>query len=101
MLIQREKRTVLLALVAVLLSIALFLLGYRTREPSYNGHPLNYWVAVLDKQPAAGTGPNIEGEQATNAIVHIGAAATPFLVKWFKFDHPKWKRRLATWLDPI
>jgi hypothetical protein len=95
---------ILASLAAVGMAIALtaFLPYYLSpREPSYNGHPLSYWVAVLDKQPAAGTGPNIEGEEATNAIVHIGAAATPFLVKWFKFDHPKWKRRLASGLDRI
>jgi hypothetical protein len=96
-----RKLSRILASLAVL-GMALALIAFlahrlSTREPSYNGHPLSYWVSVLGNS-VVGASSNTELEQATNAIVHIGVAATPFLVKWIQFDPPRWKRTLASGL---
>lgn len=97
----RKRSRILASLAVVGMALALIaFLAYRpsSREPSYNGRPLSYWVAVLGEPPGVGTSPDTEREQATNAIVHIGAAASPFLVKWIQFDPPSWKRMLASGL---
>jgi HEAT repeat protein len=81
------------------LAIIAFLIFKPTSEgPSYGGHALSYWVAML------GAAPDIRGsdyQKATNAIDHIGVAALPFLVKWVHNDPPRWKAILGLLLDRI
>lgn len=91
-----------LAVVGMVLALIAFL-AYRpsTREPSYNGHPLSYWITVLGYPSSGGTLPIPDGREAINAVIEIGAAATPWLVKWIQFDPPRWKRTLASGLGRI
>ena len=100
----RKKRTLLLCAACALLAI-LALLAYSstTAEPSYDGHPLNYWVVRLnDSSPAAfapGLGPTEpEHDKATNAIDRIGVAALPFFLRWIQFEPALSKPVLGYWL---
>jgi hypothetical protein len=86
----RKKRVILCLIGAALALIALLAYNPTSGEPSYEGHPLSYWVAILGSSP-----PRSDEEKAKNAIDHIGAAALPFLVKWIQYNPPRWKRTVA------
>jgi hypothetical protein len=91
----RKKRTLLICAACALLAIlAVFAYKPASREPSYDGHPLSYWVASLGR---TGT-PESDLEKATNAIDHIGVAAFPFLIKWIPYSTPNWRPTVGNWL---
>jgi hypothetical protein len=93
----RKKRTLLICAACALLAlIALMAYTSATAEPSYDGHPLNYWVAILG-DPSGLSSRRPDFDKATNAIDHIGAAALPFLVKWIRGFPPQWKVQLSKW----
>jgi hypothetical protein len=91
----RKKRTLLICTTCALLAI-LALLAYKPppREPSYDGHPLSYWVASVGRAYDFH-----QYEKATNAFDHIGPAALPFLVKWVQYNPPRWRFALAAPLN--
>lgn len=93
----RKKRVILLCLIIAALALITLLAYHPTsREPSYDGHPLSFWVASLNGASALSD----NYRQATNAIEHIGVAALPFLVKWLSdYNPPQWRRMLASKLD--
>jgi hypothetical protein len=94
----RKKRTLLLCAVCALLAI-LALLAFKPQphEPSYDGHPLSFWVAALARATPIGLDTPTPREQlrkATNAIDHIGVAALPFLMKWIQYEPAQWRLKL-------
>jgi hypothetical protein len=91
----RKKRVILLCLIGTALALIAFLaLKPQPKEPSYDGYPLSYWVAILGNSGgyypglrAFATGDlNPSDEMATNAISHIGVAALPFLMNWIHYQ---------------
>jgi HEAT repeat protein len=99
----RKRRTLLICLIVAAIALVALLAHSPTfGEPSYEGHPLSYWVAMLGTPPRIGPSPDVfdysDNERATNAIDHIGAAALPFLLKWIQYQTPSWRTSLASLL---
>jgi hypothetical protein len=96
----RKKRTLLICAACALLAFLAILAYTSTKaEPSYDGHPLSYWVALLAAPPTyvdqGRSPPGPVRDKATNAVNNIGAAAFPFLIKWIQFEPPV----LGYWLS--
>jgi hypothetical protein len=97
----RKKQVLLLCAVCPLVAI-LVLLAHKPApsEPSYDGHPLSYWVEMLGEPfRSAGPDPPPQYQEATKAIDHIGVSALPFLMKWIQYEPPRWRRTLANSLN--
>src|SRR5262249_53176969 len=93
----RKKRTLLLCAACALLVILAFLAFMPSHEPSYDGHPLSFWVAALATATPIGLDtptPRDQLRKATNAIDHIGVAALPFLMKWIQYEPAQWRLKL-------
>jgi HEAT repeat protein len=85
----QKKRVLLLCLITAGLALGLFFVRRPSNEPSYNGHPLSFWVSGLVNFD------NPEHSACPQAIDHIGVAALPFLLKWIKYEQPAWRRSLG------
>ena len=79
----RKRRTLLICVIgAALAFVAFFAHNPTSGEPSFDGHPLSYWVASAGSEP-----PDlVQLWKATNAFNHIGTAALPFLLKWIQYE---------------
>jgi hypothetical protein len=55
-------------------------------EPSYEGKPLNYWVAFFHV-PKRTSKPTAQQAKATEAIRHMGTNAFPPLIEWLRYDN--------------
>ncbi len=94
----RKKRVILLCLIgAALAFIALFTYKPTSREPSYGGHALSFWVTSLG---------DIDDDidhyrKTTNAIGHIGVAALPFLLEWIQCEPTPWRTTVGAFLKEI
>jgi hypothetical protein len=92
----RKRRILLLCLIGAALAV-IALIAYKptSHEPSYDGHPLSFWVLT---QVTATYDPD-QPAKATNAINHIGPAALPFLVKWIQYEPPGWRSTFGILLE--
>ncbi len=83
-----RKRAWLILLGAIAVVALALWLNRPPPEPRYKGHPLSYWVlesyvGYPDK--------DVDFE----AIDKIGTNAVPYLVRWWAYEPPPWKVRLA------
>ena len=69
------------------LGVVLLLLRPRSHEnePQYQGHSLSHWLLLSLSQR----------ENANKALIHIDTNALPFLLKWIRYERPRWRARLA------
>jgi hypothetical protein len=95
---KHRKHLIAVACLAALIALANFL--SRDHEPTYQGHPLSYWVSRDDVYHESSG----EKREAEVAIQQIGTNGLPFLLKWMRHDRPGWRskaidlaRRLPTW----
>lgn len=93
-----RKWRVLALLVCLLFVLTARLLVFRDTEPSEFGHPLSYWVELLE------SGPSVESflpvkdggyHDATNAIVRVGTNALPLLTKWIRYEESPWRTKIS------
>jgi len=85
--VPKKKTGLVVASVFAALAMGFFVWrGWGPKEPAYGGHRLNYWVGILGRPEQ-----QLEYQQATNAIDHIGVAALPFLVEWVHCETPTWR----------
>src|SRR4051812_50080418 len=84
---RKKGRIVLLAVVLGLGTILLIRL-WPSREPSYEGKPLSYWIATLLSSSTTNGFASAEQEEVVReAILKMGTTnAIPLLLKW-GFDH--------------
>ena len=70
--------------IAVAGMVALFAIARftRTAEPTYHGHSLSKWVAILGE----GSHQEATVQQAVEAVNSIGTNATPYLLAWIQFE---------------
>ena len=87
-----KRRKVVATVLVGLAFVALVAYRRHPAEPSYDGHPLSYWVVALANAD--------HYDRATNAIDHIGVASLPFLVNWVQIERPpRWRFLLGDWLS--
>ena len=87
--VQKRRTTALCAVCAGCAACAALLVLTASKEPSYNGHHLSYWVKILGStQPT-----EHKKQMAREAVDHIGVAAAPFLVQWIQYNPTKWTER--------
>ena len=82
----------LVALLALLFSTAFLpmLHAENGEEPTYKGKPLSYWLddyADLAREIILGVNPTLKEEQ-TNALLHMGTNAVPWLIKRLSTPQP-------------
>ena len=97
----KKKRVVLICLVGAALALILCQLIQaiqRRSEPRYEGHPLSYWVTQLAARRHFEDINTADRQKPREPIDHIGPAALPFLMKWIRYERPKWRTRLGNWL---
>ncbi len=85
------------AVVAVLISL-LYWCKMRTREPSYHGKPLTFWLrqyAVAE----AGLNPNSANE-AKSAVHAIGTNAIPRCLELMRMRDSRWRKKLIPLTPP-
>src|SRR5579859_1394314 len=61
-------------------------------EPEYGGRTLREWLKLC--MQSQGRFP--DGQQAAEAVRHIGTNALPWLLNWTNYEPPDWKMMLAT-----
>src|ERR1043165_5624744 len=86
----RRRKTILLVLAIVAVAFAYSLL--RSREPSYHGKRLSYWLRQL--QSFQGDYP----AEAMTAIRSIGTNAIPFLLEDLEAKDSEWKVKMNDWM---
>jgi hypothetical protein len=86
----RLRRTIL---VGCALAVLIATLAFRTeREPEYGGRKLTEWLKLYLQSP---DGFN-HGQEAAEAVRHIGTNAMPWLLNWTDYEPAAWKMMLAS-----
>ncbi len=90
-----RRRTAMLYAFGIILLVTAGVALFPSSEPSYGGRTLSKWV--LD-DALIGIGGQEEMRTVSNAIVHIGPQAVPYLVKWIAYERPGWNPALTQYL---
>src|SRR5437879_1390641 len=100
-----RRRLLLLAGCALSGLVLFLLLTNREREPEYKGKMLSEWLLQYERQFRI-DGYSAKAREAEDAVRHIGTNAVPCLVKWTRYERPRWKEkvswarsRLPYWLE--
>jgi hypothetical protein len=75
--VRRRWKILLLAATGLVAVWAIWFVGFRKKEPSYNGKPLSEWLEKVSSYK-----PPAERDQARKAVVAIGTNAVPYLLEW-------------------
>jgi tetratricopeptide (TPR) repeat protein len=97
----RKKRFIVLVFLVIAAVFGSVWLYMRQREPSYNGHPLSYWLEQYNQSGAAWN-PDANdpiGIESREAIRHIGTNAIPVLLRMLRTKDSWLKVQLADSLD--
>ena len=91
------RRPIRIAVPVLVIVLVIWALWRALRsEPTYGGKPLTSWLQ--QHAEASASGDKRAGDQAENAIGHIGTNALPTLLLWItKKDSPAKKTLLANW----
>jgi len=88
-----RKRRVFGVLAACALVALIATLTFPTeRQPEYRGRKLEEWLKLYLQSPDRFT----DGQEAAEAVRHIGTNALPWLLKWTDYEPPAWKMMVAT-----
>src|ERR1043166_163902 len=85
-----RRKKILIALGCVVLAVLAITFLSRNTEPTYEGHPLSYWVIAYGRPFLHESDKDAIGK----AISHIGTNAIPYLIKWIQYKEPRepdWK----------
>ena len=86
-----RKRHVFLILLGLVIAGGIaIILSRPEREPEYGGKPLSQWVERWATPPYSGT----QVDQSTDAVLHNGTNAVPYLLKWIRYEPPPWKDKM-------
>jgi hypothetical protein len=80
----KKHRRLGVLLAIVLVGAVLALLRREPSEPVFEGRSLSQWLKRLNSQ-----GP--EKQHAEVAIRHIGTNALPYLLRWIRYEQPRWR----------
>ena len=86
--------------VACGLAAALLIALAHAREPQHEGYPLSKWIAFLDERSKDDPDyPSPRQLRARKAIKTFGTNATPFLLKWIRYETPFWRANLPACVE--
>jgi hypothetical protein len=88
----RKRCAIWVAAGCALAALIAMLAFPREREPEYGGRYLTEWIRLYLQSPDRFT----DGQEAAEAVRHIGTNALPLLLKWTDYEPPGWKTMLAT-----
>ena len=87
------KRRAVWVLPACALAALVAMLAFSTeREPDYGGRRLRVWLKLYQRSSDRFT----DGQEAAEAVRHIGTNALPWLLKWTDYQPSGWKMALRT-----
>jgi hypothetical protein len=81
------------------IAAVLILTLWREREPRYQERSLTQWAALLNHIDSRDEFQL--GQQAEDAIRHIGTNAMPFLLRWIQYKEQPWRTRLGVLCDKL
>src|SRR5947208_5523038 len=88
-----RKRWIIWVLSGCASAALIAMLAFPTeREPAYGGKKLREWLNLYVQSPDRFT----DGQEAAEAVRHIGTNALPWLLKWTNYEPPGWKMMLLT-----
>jgi hypothetical protein len=93
----KVARALIAALIAAVVAAAVLCWPRPQPQPTYQGRPLQYWVALLDNPYKAGT--NLI--TIAKAIDAAGTNALPFLVQWIHYESPPLRTLLVNLLSLV
>ena len=89
----RRKRCAIWVAAGCALAALIAMLAFQTeREPEYGGRKLTEWLKLYLQSPDRFA----DGQEAAEAVRHIGTNALPWLLNWTDYEPPGWKMMLAT-----
>jgi hypothetical protein len=83
--VRKRKKLIALALGLAVIS-AFIAFELHDREPTYEGHPLSYWVERYSVERFTPRTDITRDEEVAEAIKNIGTNAIPFLLKWIAYQ---------------
>ena len=92
-----RKRRVYLGLLVIGVVGGLVWAILRSREPAYGGRVLSQWVAGYSYAVDRGRFTRGEREQAIRAM---GTNSLPYLLRWIRYETPRWKNKLYGTVNP-
>jgi hypothetical protein len=88
-----RRRWTIWVLAGCALAALIALLAFPTeREPEYSGRKLREWLKLYVQSGDRFS----NGQEAAEAVRHIGTNALPWLLKWTNYEPPGWKIMLLT-----
>jgi hypothetical protein len=92
-----KRAKVALVLIAAVIAAVVMCWPRPQHQPTYQGRPLQHWVALLDAPYKEGT--NLI--TIAKAIDAAGTDALPFLLEWIHYESPPWQRSIVRLLSPV
>ena len=72
----------------------------REREPEYGGKKLSEWLTQYSKGVSReGLAP--EAREAAGAVRHIGTNALPWLLRWVRYEQPRWQGMVYSLMEKM
>ena len=93
-----KARRILFAILLLAIFSALTWQAMRTREPSYKGQPLSYWLQAYDPRFPISLS-QAQRNEIDAAVRRMGPKAIPTLLSMLKANDPPWKLKLNALLD--
>lgn len=87
----KTRRRIVLLLACGALVAGVFSLVSRPREPSYNGRRIREWLELYTSDAVTSR----SSDEAPDAIRGIGTNAIPYLLKWIRYEPPRWREILG------
>jgi HEAT repeats/PBS lyase HEAT-like repeat len=81
----------------VLVGIGMVAFWPGEREPEYNGKRLSEWIWAYEHSRFSA----VDNGQSLRAIREIGTNAVPWLLKWMRYETPKWRIKFDRATDKV
>ena len=91
--LRMRKRWTIFIMAGCVMAALIAMLPFPTkREPEHGGRKLREWLKLYVQSSNRFT----DGQEAAEAVRHIGTNALPWLLEWIDYEPAGWKRALAT-----
>jgi hypothetical protein len=84
--LMRKPTKILLVAVLAIAVASVIIAVARSKEPTYNGYPLTYWLQLRQEQAKARRPPAAGPDESQRAIFAIGTNAIPWLLAWIRYE---------------
>src|SRR5947207_12947583 len=87
----RKRRIIWVLAGSALAALAVTLALPTERQPEYGGRKLEEWLKLYAESRSSFT----DGQEAAEAVRHIGTNALPWLLEWTDYEPSGWKMIFA------